>query len=350
MSTPLQPEHTVESLKNQLELYKAGLSLLATLDMEQLQQSVTEVLARVAGANRSMGFFREKDHLVFKVSHGIPHELAEVCREELENLIASRDMSAGLPQLCQLPETSCGWELSPDMRQTILIPVCDKGYLLGLVAAFVDGDAASIHKERLDSLLFVSGQAASALQNAVRFTEARNLLFIDDLSGLYNHRYLEVVLDRELKRVARYSSQMSVLFIDVDSFKSVNDTYGHLVGSRILNDVGVLLRKSVRDVDVVIRYGGDEFTIILVESSPETTRLVAERMRERIMQHPFAAAEGVTIHLTCSIGYACCPDDTMDKKGLLELADRSMYAGKRSGKNCVSHLTQDGQLDVPPGS
>jgi len=164
-------------------------------------------------------------------------------------------------------------------------------------------------------------------------------LFIDDVSGLYNHRYLDIALEREMKRVERYASHMAVLFIDVDSFKLVNDAHGHLVGSRVLAEFGSLIKKSVRDVDIVIRYGGDEYTAILVETSCVTAEMVAERIRRQVEAHHFPGAEGQTIRLTCSIGYACCPDDTASKDVLLEMADKAMYAGKTSGKNRVQRVT-----------
>jgi two-component system, cell cycle response regulator len=115
------------------------------------------------------------------------------------------------------------------------------------------------------------------------------MLYIDELSGLFNYRYLKVALEREIKRADRYSTQLSVVFLDLDNFKGVNDTYGHLVGSNLLKELGALLKKSVREVDVVIRYGGDEYTIILVETGPDTAQQVGERIRKMIEKHSFLA-------------------------------------------------------------
>jgi diguanylate cyclase (GGDEF)-like protein len=167
---------------------------------------------------------------------------------------------------------------------------------------------------------------------------AKDMLFIDDLSGLFNHRYLEVALDRELKRVERYASHLAVLFLDLDSFKRVNDTHGHLVGSRVLREMADLLKKSTREVDVVIRYGGDEYTIILVETGAETAGIVAERIRSQVEANVFLASEGYAIRLTCSVGYACCPEDSVSKQELLDMADQAMYGGKAGGKNCVGRF------------
>jgi len=97
--------------------------------------------------------------------------------------------------------------------------------------------------------LFLLEQSVRALDNAQKYNHAKDMLFVDDLSGMFNHRYLEVVLDRELKRIERYASHLVIIFLDIDCFKQVNDTYGHLVGSRVLKEMGALLKKSVRDVD-----------------------------------------------------------------------------------------------------
>src|SRR6185369_7555582 len=176
-------------------------------------------------------------------------------------------------------------------------------------------------------------------ENAQKFSKANDMLFIDDVSGLYNHRYLDIALEREMKRVERYASHLAVLFIDVDSFKQVNDIHGHMVGSRVLAEFGALIKKSVRDVDIVIRYGGDEYTAILVETTCVTAELVAERIRRVVEAHHFSGAEGQIIRLTCSIGFACCPDDASSKDVLLEMADRAMYVGKSSGKNCIQRIS-----------
>nr|6D9M_A Chain A, Fusion protein of Endolysin,Response receiver sensor diguanylate cyclase, GAF domain-containing [Tequatrovirus T4] len=163
--------------------------------------------------------------------------------------------------------------------------------------------------------------------------------YIDELTGLFNYRYLDISLDREIKRADRFGSTVSMIFIDLDFFKGVNDTHGHLVGSQVLNEMGMLLKKSVREVDIVIRYGGDEFTVMLVETGEKGAATVAERIRRSIEGHTFLAAEGFNIRLTASLGYACYPADTQSKLELLELADKAMYQGKEQGKNCVFRAT-----------
>jgi diguanylate cyclase (GGDEF)-like protein len=184
-------------------------------------------------------------------------------------------------------------------------------------------------------LNFFYRQVRFALLNAERGTKTQNLIYIDDLTKLYNSRYLNVVLDRELKRSERYRNFFSVLFMDLDFFKRVNDTHGHLVGTRALVEAGSVLRSCVRETDTVVRYGGDEFVVLLVETRAEEAILVAERMRKMIEEKSFGQEMALDIRLTISIGIAAFPEHATTKQHLLNLADQAMYRGKDSTRNVV---------------
>ena len=165
--------------------------------------------------------------------------------------------------------------------------------------------------------------------------QTQNLIYIDDLTKLYNSRYLNVVLDRELKRSERYRNFFSVLFMDLDFFKRVNDTYGHLIGTRVLVEAGAVIRSCVRETDSVVRYGGDEYVVLLVETKAEEAILVAERMRKMIEEKTFGQESELDIRLTISIGIAAFPEHATTKQHLLNLADKAMYRGKDSTRNVV---------------
>ena len=184
-------------------------------------------------------------------------------------------------------------------------------------------------------LNFFQRQARLALINAERSAQAQSLIYIDDLTKLYNGRYLNVVLDREMKRSERYRNFFCVLFMDIDFFKRVNDAHGHLVGSRVLVEVGTVLRACVRDSDTVVRYGGDEFVVLLVETNADEAMIVAERMRKMVEAESFVKGAGLTIRLTISIGIAAFPEHATTKQTLLNLADQAMYRGKESTRNVV---------------
>ena len=164
---------------------------------------------------------------------------------------------------------------------------------------------------------------------------ALELSVTDDLTRLYNSRYLNQVLRHETKRASRSGRPLSLLFIDLDGFKAVNDTHGHLCGSRALVEAAAVIRSSARETDVVARFGGDEFALVLPDTGAEGAYAVGERIRDRIAAHPFLAADGLNIRLTASVGLATLPDVATSSEELIHAADGAMYRVKRVGKNGI---------------
>ncbi len=164
--------------------------------------------------------------------------------------------------------------------------------------------------------------------------EVRNRISYDQLTGLLTKESLFIALNQELKRCERYALPLAVLMMDLDRFKSVNDTHGHLMGSHVLSEVGRLIRESIRTVDVSGRYGGEEFVSYLPEAPLVGAHQVAERIRCGIEQHPFTL-DGKTIRVTISIGIAVFPDHGRDIKSLVGRADAALYRAKESGRNRV---------------
>ncbi|KAB0666780.1 diguanylate cyclase [Oryzomonas japonica] len=324
-----------EELKKMVSLFQVSQTIASCLELERIYHLMVEAVAREVGVGRYLGFFQADSQLELKEVRGLTSDSAEHYRKIVQAALPEK-----LPTSHQIDMLALPGEADNEIEEACLIYVCNRGMLHGVIVLFNEPGhrLPDIQRER-KNILFLLEQSSQAFENAETYSRAKDMLFIDDLSGLFNHRYLEVALNQELKRVERYSSHLAVLFLDIDSFKSVNDTYGHLVGSQVLREMGALAQKAVREVDVVIRYGGDEFTIILVETGCDIALMVAERIRKRIESHVFLAPEGYNIRLTCSIGYACCPDDTLSKYELLEMADKAMYSSKSSGKNCVSHFS-----------
>lgn len=325
-----------EELKNMLSLFQTCQTIAGCLDIHRIYHLLLDAIVRETGVSRAMGIFPVDDKLNLNDIRNLPEEVAVILAEQI--LAALQDLPCDQELIRQLRLTSP--DAADGIREAVLIHICHRSVYRGVIALVNDQGKdlpdMTLHGKNIS---FLIEQSSHAFENAETFSHAKDLLFIDDISGLYNHRYLDIALEREMKRVERYASHLAVLFIDVDSFKQVNDTYGHMVGSQVLAEFGSLLKKSVRDVDVVIRYGGDEYTAILVETSCEIAQIVAERIRKRIENHRFLAENGHDIRITCSIGYACCPDDTASKEQLLELADKAMYAGKAAGKNCIQRIT-----------
>ena len=184
----------------------------------------------------------------------------------------------------------------------------------------------------LDRLLEPAG---IALDNALRMQRAQALTVTDDLTQLFNSRYLSEVLRREGKRAVRSRQPLSLLFIDLDGFKDINDTHGHLYGSRALVEAGGVIRDCARETDVVARFGGDEFAVVLPDTGVEGALVVADRIRQRIATHLFLAAEGLDTRLTASAGVATLPDSVSTVDRLLQAADDAMYWVKAHGKDGI---------------
>ncbi|MGO9960408.1 MAG: diguanylate cyclase [Solirubrobacteraceae bacterium] len=161
--------------------------------------------------------------------------------------------------------------------------------------------------------------------------ELATLATTDALTGLPNHRALVSAIDHELERVYRNGHDFALAFLDVDHFKAVNDTLGHRAGDNALRELGQVLRANLRSVDIVGRWGGEEFIVLLPEIDPDQALTAAERLRATVAQHRFSAAGEA--HLTCSIGVASRPQDGIDRDSLLTAADRAMYVGKQLGRN-----------------
>jgi diguanylate cyclase (GGDEF)-like protein len=186
--------------------------------------------------------------------------------------------------------------------------------------------------------------SAIALHNALALQKAEALSVTDDLTLLYNSRYLNQVLRRETKRAARGNRPLAVLFLDLDGFKQVNDRHGHLAGSKALVEAAAIIRSCARETDIVARFGGDEFAVVLPETGRDGATALAARIRERLDATTFLASEGLDVRLTVSIGVAAFPDVAASAEELLRAADMAMYRVKAQGKDGI-HVARERELD-----
>jgi diguanylate cyclase (GGDEF)-like protein len=201
-----------------------------------------------------------------------------------------------------------------------------------LIAAF-NRMRATIEQQALEINTYATRLDAAYKELESTNARLKETSFKDDVTGLYNRRFFSLRLEEELSRYRRFNHPVSVVLLDLDGFKAVNDDYGHSVGDETLRDVAQILMKHSRGINVVSRYGGDEFAVLLVETSKAGARLYADRIREVVSKYPFSHGKVIT----ASFGVASLPDDEAGTaEDLFRAADEALYTAKRAGKNQVA--------------
>jgi len=320
------------ALRAHLKLFETCQRLAATLDRDRLvPMALAAVSGECAAAAALLAEVSADGSWVLSGAHGLEYQPATSV------LAAVRDTLAGLAErgIATLPLPDGEWP--GGATHALCLPVAEEGALLGAALALVKEPPGP---ERLQSVTFLCRHLGLALRNLGRLKQVEHLAYLDDLTHLYNTRYLDVVLERELAG----GRPFSLLFMDVDHFKAVNDQHGHLSGSRLLVEVARVLRSCVRDEDILVRYGGDEYVMLLVGIDSGGGLKVAERIRRAMEDHRFLSREASPVRITASIGLASFPEHARTKAEIIDLADRAMYRGKRTTRNVVYMASKD----LPP--
>ena len=226
-----------------------------------------------------------------------------------------------------------------NVSSLICVPLIAKGECIGIINITNKKNGKLFNKKDLEFVEALANQASIAVDNAQLYELATK----DGLTKLYIHRHFYNLLDSEIKRVQRYHHVLSLVMMDIDNFKHVNDTYGHLVGDMVLKEIAATIQKTVRHVDIPARYGGEEFTIILPETPAINGVTIAERLRKRISEIEVRVDENTVVRPTVSIGLAEYPNAADDINDLIDWADKALYISKENGKNCI-HLYFDGNF------
>lgn len=221
------------------------------------------------------------------------------------------------------------------IKSLICVPLKIKDRTVGALRFLNKKTAASFTKADVTLLADIACLIALALERVYLYHKIEEVSITDDLTGLYNVRYLDQSLDVEIERSRRYGIIFSLIFMDIDNLKKVNERAGHLSGSKVLIETARLLKGNLRKIDVVIKYGGDEFVIVLPQTSRAIGFLIAERLRKLIENNVYLKGEDCPLKITASFGVAAFPDNANDKEDLLRIADKAMYRGKLSTKNTV---------------
>jgi diguanylate cyclase (GGDEF)-like protein len=219
----------------------------------------------------------------------------------------------------------------------LCIPLISFGQTLGVLALdstqaddFNDGDQQSLES--------VADICATAIQNAHYVERVKQLAYLDGLTGIFNRRFFELRIMEEIERAKRFGTGMAVIMADIDEFKKLNDEFGHVLGDEVLRQVSSVFHQQLRKVDVVCRYGGEEFAVLLTQVNAEQALGVAEKLRKVVAGWQFP---GVPRTVTISSGAAAFPDHGSTRDALVKAADSALYAAKQGGRNqvCLATLT-----------
>ena len=208
------------------------------------------------------------------------------------------------------------------------VPIMARDKILGVMAVQHYESNDAYDKHTIELLLAIANQLGIAIENARLFEETKRLATIDSLTGIWNRRYLEKALHKEIERAERFGHPFSLLILDIDNLKLLNDTYGHLFGDEVIRTVACTINSSCRKTDIMGRYGGDEFAVILTETDKKGAIKVSEKFLSKIKNTFLTSPDGAKIPLGVSIGIASYPMDAEDEEKLFSLADTAMYKAK----------------------
>jgi len=318
-------------------------ALTSSLDLDSILQTILDKMAEYFRPDTwsLLMVDEQKSELYFAIAVGTAAEALKNVRLKVGEGIAGHvakygeklivpDVAAD-PRFAKRIDQVTQWET----QSIICVPLKSKLRVQGVIQ-LVNVDMAHFGADETFFLQALCDYAAIAIENARSVEKIQELTITDDCTSLYNARHMDFILETEIYRSQRYNYEFSLVFIDLDHFKQVNDTRGHLVGSRLLAEIGNALKSHCRLIDFAFRYGGDEFVILLPQTSKENALNVARRLHKLIRETQWLDQAGLTVRVTPSVGVASYPVDSRTKEGLLHLADEAMYLVKNTNRDSVA--------------
>lgn len=339
-STKLQ-----KTLHNISILYNIGLAINFIDDLKKLLKVILENAIRTIGAEKGslMLYDSMAQDLVVKVVHGLPDKdvedkindgLFECTRIKVGEGIAGEAFITKKPIIANLGSFDPKFKHSSasNVASILCIPLIFKNECIGVINITNKLNEKLFNQDDMEFMIALSNQASMAINNAQLY----ELAIKDGLTKLYIYRHFHYLLDSELKRSERYGHPVTLLMMDIDNFKSINDTYGHQIGDEILKQIAEVIQKTCRKIDMPSRYGGEEFSMILPETTATNAKIIAERLRQRIENIKVKTKNNNLLSPTISIGIAAFPEHAANSDELIGFADKALYYAKGSGKNCVA--------------
>ncbi len=335
---------TLEHLVKDLSLiYEIGQEVSSVVDLDKLYENITATLKKFLKISEFaiLVYDDAKEVLHVRVASGFLDN-EQVMRTTRRTGEGISGMVAETGKRIYVKDTSkenrCihyRGEHRLDGSSLLCAPLIYKGEILGVIN-FGRKGINSFSFSDVKMLTLVAGHVALAIANARLYTKTRELSVKDELTQVYNRRHFQHMLQMEWKRSVRFSRDLSVVMIDVDHFKSYNDTFGHLQGDAVLKEIGKILRQNLREVDTVARFGGEEFILLLPDTDKRGAIAVAEKIRLLVEEYKFTNDDWEeTKHISISAGVASYPDDVQEMEEMIDHADIALYRAKEEGRNRV---------------
>ena len=313
----------------------------AVMDLEQLLARVCSVIQRAFEVSHVSLLLREESDLVMRAHQGTltpcipPGGRFPAALEPWSRVIATSG-SVIESDLRTMPEPK---RLFLESASRMSIPLISFGQTLGVLTLYSSQPNAFRQNALLQSLESVADICATSIQNAHYVERVKQLAYLDGLTGIFNRRFFELRIIEEIERARRYGTGMAVIMADIDQFKKLNDEFGHLLGDEVLRQVSSLFHQQLRKIDVVCRYGGEEFAILLTQTNTQQAVIIAEKLRRLVEGYQFP---GVPRTVTISAGVAAFPDHGKSRDDLIRAADNGLYAAKQAGRNriCLASLAR----------
>lgn len=344
----MTPEEEIVELRRQVKrlslFHEVGKALFSTLDLQKILQTIMEKISDLLQPDTWSLLMLDENtqELYFEIAIGSGADKLRDVRLKMGEGVAGWVAQQGQPLLVENVANELRFTPKLDelthtqARSVVSVPIKSRDHVLGVIELVNALGKPSFGAEDIPILKSLADYAAIALENARYVQRIHELTITDDCTALYNARHLNFVLDTEIYRSTRYGYEFSVIFMDLDHFKQVNDVHGHLVGSKLLWMIGDSVKAHLRMIDYAFRYGGDEFVVLLPQTSKENSLMVVRRLRDLLTGHVYFAEEKMNIRVTASFGVASFPEDGRSRKELLRKADEAMYVVKNSTRNNIA--------------
>jgi diguanylate cyclase (GGDEF)-like protein len=325
-------------------------ALTSSLNLDSILQTIMEKMAEYFRPDTwsLLMVDEEKDELYFAIAVGAASEVLSKARlkvgEGIAGWVARHGQALIVPDVQNDSRFSSRLDEMTQLqtRSVICIPLRSKHRVLGVIQLV--NAHVGLSEQELFFLQALCDYAAISIENAKAVEKIQELTITDDCTGLFNARHLHKTLETEVYRSARFGYSFSVIFIDLDHFKQVNDTHGHLVGSRLLSEVGYLIKAQLRLIDFAFRYGGDEFVVLLPQTTKDQAVVVAKRLQDSLRSGTFCSEQGLNLNLRASMGLATFPNDAQTPQDIIRQADEMMYMVKNSTRDNIG-IASRGLMD-----